>query len=511
MKSGKLSGKLIFLPGVCWGALWIREFFSYPEMGFFACAAMLTGIGFLLMQKLPSRIKILLESVGTLLLVLPAGDFRTLLLPLIFGGTYAHTLQTALDNWRDSRKLCAGIILGAMASMLLPATLFPALLFFCTVFNNISGVWLKTAAALLAVLTGTICFNTPPQTANRISPGAILTALSWVKSDKTPQVSFVGSDRRTLKKSVYEIIPAAHVRFPETLSGGMKKSDLIIAVSLPDISDNGTRSLLNNLAPGGVVVVPVKYCGAMPEISWLTLPGSNNELAVGAKGRTLRFVPDEMDANLATFFRGKENVAPLRGALAGMLSEEKVSPPDELPYRSKRTLWLVVMLAAAATLGIYTFNQSKKTANPEFFRLMLNCGSYALMAALFLPAVPDIVRLPGISTLFIALGAAFCLRRPAPRRLLLAGSPGIISVVTMLFSLNGTLFWLLPALLYGGYAFEKLDGELRKNYPGEIEPVRFFAFACGIAAAWGITLLHLPWSAIIISVSAIRFYCWFRN
>ncbi len=487
----------------------MREFLSYPEMGFFACAAILSGVAFATMQMLPFRYRTPVEIAGIILLTfMPAGDLRTLLLPLVFGGSYAHTLSQAIDDWRDSRKLCGGIVLGSVAAILLPEWQFAALLLFCTA-ANLPEISLKLAGVAVAAAMTAFIPHQPAPAAPHITPGSVMCALSWVKSNQIPRVIFIGSNEASMRASAAGIMPAAQVRFHGTLSGGNKNADLIIAPELPAVSDGGIKSFMHRLAPDGVLAVPVKYCGALPEISWLTLPGSEEKMAIGAKGRKLEFDPDAMDANLAEFFRGKESVAPLRGALAGMLTAEKVSTPGKLPWRNTRPLWITVM-AATILLGGYVCFRNKKMANPEYFRIMLNCGGYALTAALFLPLLLDKIAFPGVSRLFIAVTATFFLRRPVANRSKFARSQGAVSVLAMLMALNGNVLWLLAALLCGGYACADLDNDIRATHK-QIEPVRFFAIACGIAAAWGMTMLQLPLPAMILIPGAIRFYSWLRN
>ncbi len=509
MKTAEKNGNLIFLPGVCWGGLWIKEFFSYPEAGFFAFAALLTGAGFAAMRLLPHRFRTPAMITGTAaLLFVPYPDLKTLLLPLVFGGTYAHSLKNAIDNWRASRQLCGGIILGAVAAMLIPEKYFAVGMLFCTAVN-LSGLKLKFAATAAAAVAANFLPVPAPHT-TEISPGAVMTALSWVKSDTVPLVVFSGGNEALLRRNSVEILPAAHLRFPGNLSGKTGKADLLIAPALPEISDGGITNLTRHLKEGGVLVIPRKYCAALPEFSWLILPGSNGTLAAGAKGRKLQLNPDEMDAVLAGFFRGKESAAPLRGTLAGMLVTETEIIPEKLPFTNKRAWWLTGMGAAAVIMAGYIFSRSRKMANPEFFRIMLNCGGYAFMAAVFLPLILNKIDFPGAARLFTVMTAAVFLRRPTLIRNRFTRSQGLLSVLAAIMALNGNVLWLLAALLCGGYACAELDGDLRTPHDN-IEPARFFAVACGLAAAWGITLLQLPLPAIIAAVGAIRFYSWFRN
>ncbi|MCI5778510.1 MAG: hypothetical protein MR051_01610 [Lentisphaeria bacterium] len=527
---------LIFLSGLGWGGLWAGEFAAYPEVWFFAFAAIGVGLGILTIRALPERFRAPAEFFALLLpVLLPAADLRSAALPLVFGLSCGGSLQAASTRWLPSRNLCGGLLLGTMLTLLpalIPPVAFPLCLLGAGALN-FSDRRSRIAAMLAAIgVIGLIPKIPPPP--DTLTPGAVLSALSLVEPGPEPaRVILTGGNREVVSRSAGEILAAVDAVYAEQPAKLRQKADLIIAATLSPLADGGVRTLTENLKPGGVLVIPapeknifslvaVTRRGADPAAQsgnvppnweWHPLPGTGGTYLVGAKGRSLTLDPDAMDAALERHWRDRHPEPPLPGALAGMLTHWQDRVIRLVPGGVFREMWFIPSIAAALLLALGALpRRDGRNDHGDAFRLMFNCAGYAMLLTLLLPQLLEVVGgVPGVSRLLPMLGIVWFLRRPAEGRRKFARHLGLAAVILLLFSLRGPWYWQLTALLAGGYAGAELDGELRRNIPEPVDPMRFLAIAAGVGAAGVCEVCGVSPELSLGCAAACRFYSWLRN
>ena len=507
----------LFPAGIGWGGIWMSEFTAYPELDFFALAACLIGLGALGMRWLPRRLREVVEFLLLLLaMVMPAGWLRTVAVPVAFGSAVAGSLCEAETMWRVSRRLCSGLLLGAVLSAwskIEPNWFFLPLL--ATAVWNFSLAPLRLIAAGVSVAVW-IMYVTPLRAPDVpvLTQGSMLTALSTVERENRPLVLVAGGDRDAVTASLKEALPAIRLHCLDAVSPRpVSPADLIVAVKLPPLADGGVHTLARDLRDGGVLVLPAEAAGNLPDWQWRRLPAPDDRYLIAAKNRPLTLDPDQLDAKLHRILGDRPPMPPLPGALAGMLADYRGQTVRVTPGDASRLAWFLGLTACALALGAYaTRPRMDESADGDRFLLMLNGFGFAMLAALSLPLLLAwLGHLPGITRLSLALGTIWVLRRPAKKREKPGRRAGLCSV---LFLLLGTVFhriWLIPALFCGGYAFSSLDMELRKDLPRPVEPLRFLSFGLGVAAVWCGNILHVPMVWLLLVALFCRTYSWLRN
>jgi hypothetical protein len=342
----------------------------------------------------------------------------------------------------------------------------------------------------------------------------VISAFSLITpAQEVPRVILTGGKEFIMRRRAAEIVPAAEMDYAATLSGRRQKADLIIAGSLPPISDGGIKALSAAVHPDGLLVIPVEFCGALPEWKWFILPGSNGTHAVGSAGKVPVFDPDKMDEKFISFFGKSKDFAPLAGALSGGLAGESMSRVENLYtwHNYRREIWILASAVLLLIMGGYTLYRRSRQPDGEYLRITCNCGGYAFTAALFLPVVLQKIDLPVFPQLLVMLTVLWFLRRPAENRKGFARIMGGMSIVALVLAAAGAWWLLLAALICGGYACAQLDNELRHSSTAPVEPLRFMAIAIGVVAAWLCALLPLPEYCLPLLAAGVRFYSWFRN
>ncbi|MBQ9803436.1 MAG: hypothetical protein IJW35_01190 [Lentisphaeria bacterium] len=517
----KFSGKkLYFIPGICWGGLWIREFFLYPELWFFACCAVGIGVGFIIPKMVKSswRDGVGLAALAGLALV-PEQELHSALFPLVFGYYSGCILTAEPGNWQASRSFSGGFMLGAVVAVSGVNEIFLPLLLICTA-CNLPAWWKKIAAVVLAavifsageLLTAKAGSSTEKPVP---SPGEMITALSWVEpGTKAPKMAFFGGEFRKLAANTNEFAGAAKVSYHDSVSSIPSDAEVIFAVDVPEIGDGGVRECARKLRDGGVMVLPAGKCGILPHWQWRQLPGGAGNYAVAGKGRELKFDPDKMDANFAALFGKHHPNPPLAGALAGMLICENPRPVTLHGASGGRWYWGVALGLLTALLTGYLWRQRRNCGyRKDQWAAMFNTGGQALLTAVLLPGLLEWFNLPGVTNILIALGAVWFIRRSTGLRSRRSRNISwLIFWLSMIFSvvLQQEIF-MFAALIFGGSAYADLDGELQKNFSCPAEEARFLAIACGIGAAWLMIHWQIPWAYQLLIAAGARFYSWVRN
>lgn len=518
----KFSGKkLFFIPGICWGGLWIGEFFLYPELWFFACCAVAVGVGFIIPGLLKSRWR---DVVGlaalTVLALLPWRELHSALFPLVFGYCCSWQLTAEPGKWEASRSFSGGFMLGAVLAVISGSEIFFPLLL-VTAAWNLPELWKKAVAVALAaaVVCCGMFFGCSKKTVEpgrkTLLAGEMITALSWVEPGKNePKVVFFGGDRERIAVNTEEFSTVTDISYHDSVAAIPSDADVIFAVDAAGIGDGGISECARKLKSGGVLVIPASECGLLPQWKWQDLPGSNGFYAVAGKGRELKLDPDKMDENFSGLFAKKYPNPPLAGALAGMLICEAEQPVKLESASNWRWWWLGGLAVLTAVLSGYLWRQWRRDDRRKVqLTAMVNTGGQALLTAVLLPKLLESFSWQGVTNVLIALGALWFIRRSTGLRSKSSKRISwIVFWVIMFFCLVSQWeVFMLAALIAGGSAYADLDEDLQQHIGHPSEPARFLAIACGIGVVCLMVYCQVPWTYQLLVAAGARCYSWIRN
>ena len=517
----KFTGLMLFLLGTAWGNWWTTDILSCPEWWFIGEIALLTGSGVCLIRKLSGVWKIFLPALLLLPAVLmPAGDWQSVLVPFVFGMWYGSNEELS-SEWKPSRIFCGGLLLGGVLAGVImplpgvaPAIAVPTLL--------LAGWKLSTSAFCeMVLLSAVMLFLIYPEPENLskpavLEPGTVISAFSLVPARETPrrpQISFIGGRESELQQHARELYPVSNMLFLPELPGTLPaKSDLIVVCGLPETGDSGAAAMLRALRKDGILLFPAELCRLLPELSWHKLPGSGGKYAAASPGRVLDTDPDKMDKEFEKHFRRAPDLAPAAGILAGMLVDFK-SGKLTFPPKHKKDFMRHSCIAAIAFiyLMIAALRRGRK-AEMENFRIFINCAGYTLLAAVTVPVIfAGLPTVASLRSLVTAMAVMWFFRRPYPRSKSFIWFAGLLAVTALGATLMNSWIFAISALVFGGYTFAVLDGELCTRHAGSADPLRFIAAALAACAVYWIQKLDLPYHILFSAAALLRCWSLLRN
>ena len=512
---------MLFLLSTAWGNWWTTEILSCPEWWFIGEITLLTGCGICIGRKLNGSWKTFFPALFLLpVLLIPAGNLQSVLVPLFFGLWYGSN-ETIATQWRLSRIFCGGLLLGGLlAGVIMPMpALAPAIAILSLL---IAGLNISASLFCETILISTMIVflifpeKKVPKKPEKLDPGTVLCALSLVPERENPParpvISFVGDEEKELFNHARELFAISNMVFLPDMPGTLpRKSDLIVIRSLPETGDNGCAAIIRSLRHNGVILLPVKHCTLFPKLSWHILPGSNEKYAAASPGRILNTDPIAMDNGLTGHFRKAPDQAPLAGVLSGMLLDFKsrkviLSAPEKKDFFSH--LFLISAAAIYLLIEVFFRNRKEKT---EKFRIFLNAAGYTVMAAVTVPVIfAGLPTMAVLRALVTAMAVMWFFRRPYPRNKNFIWFAGLLALVSLGISWTGNWIFAAAALVFGGYTLAVLDGELcSKNTCGT--PLRFLAAAAGAFAIFWMQQQNLPSYILFTAAAIMRGWSWLRN
>ena len=518
----KFNSLLLFLLGIAWGSWLVTELLSCPEWWFIGEVILLIGSGICLVRYLPGLWRIM--SPGILLLpvlLLPKGDLQSILMLFLFGMWYGSDDELSIQ-WSISRVFCSGLLIGGvLAGIFTPMPwLIPSLAILTLLITGIRAEGSFWEMVLLTAIFTCLYFPEPVKPAQelKLEPGTVISAFSLVPDDQNdpkrlPLISFVGGKGKDLHQTATELYPVSDMVFLPELPGTVpQKSDLVVVYRLPDTGDGGSASLVRTLRPGGVLMMPREYCNSLPELTWYTLPGSNERYAAASPGRDLKVDRFAMDRQLEKHFRMSPETAPSPGILSGMLIDFRSS---EIKYPAKpgKEFFRHVFPAAAALLCLLLLTVAGiRKKQMENTRIVVNCAGYTLLAASTIPLIfSGLPTVACLRTLVAILAVMWFFRRPYPRDAKYTRFAGLLSLLALGLFWRGDWYLAVTALFFGGYAFAVLDEELCRKNNFAVAPLRFLGAALGIYAVYLMQKYNLPPYILPVSALLLRFWSWFRN
>ncbi len=517
----KFTGLLLFLLGTAWGNWWTTEILSCPEWWFIGEVALLTGSGICIIRKLNGNWKVLLPALLLLpAMLMPSGDWQSVLVPFIFGMWYGSD-DNLSSEWKPSRIFCGGLLLGGvLAGIIVPLPeLSVAIVILSLLF---AGIKISSSAFWEMVLLGAMTlFLIYPEAKTvskpaKLEPGTVISAFSLVPakaSFRRPTISFTGGRESELQQHARELFPVSNMLFLPELAGTLpSKSDLIVVCGLSETGDSGAAAMLRSLNENGVLLFPVELCHILPDLSWHTLPGSAGKYAAASPGRVLNVDPDEMDKEFEKHFSRVPDLAPSAGILAGMLVDfksEKITFPAKLKKNFTRhscvaAIALIYLTAAALRRG--------RKSGLENFRIFVNCSGYTLLTAVTVPVIfAGLPTVASLRTLVTAMAVMWFFRRPYPRSKGFIWFAGLLAITALGATYINSWIFAISALVFGGYTFAVLDGELRGKESDFSDPLRFIAAAAGACAVYWLQKLELPYYILFSAAAILRGWSLLRN
>ena len=519
---GKFNLLLLFLLSTAWGNWWTTEILSCPEWWFIGEISLLTGCGICIARKLNGSWKTFFPALFLLpAILMPAGNLQSMLVPLLFGFWYGSD-DTIASQWRLSRIFCGGLLLGGLlAGVIMPMpALAPAIAILTLL---IAGLNISTSLFCeMILLSAVVVFIIFPEKKNperpeQLDPGTVLCALSLVPERENPParpvISFVGGEEKELLNHVRELFAVSHMVFLPDMPGTLpQQSDLIVIRDLPENGDKGRAAIIRSLRHNGVIMIPASDCKSFPELSWHTLPGSNGKYAAASPDRILNIDPALMDDGLTGHFRKLPEQAPLSGILSGMLLDFK-SRKLILPAPEKKDFFrhLLLISAAALYLFIESFFRNRKEKT-EKFRIFLNSAGYTVMAAVTVPVIfAGLPTMTVLRALVTSMAVMWFFRLPYPRNKNFIWFAGLLALVSLGISWTGNWIFAAAALVFGGYTFAVLDGELCSKNSSCCTPLRFLAAAAGAFAVFWMQQQNLPSYILFTAAAVMRCWSWLRN
>ena len=280
-------------------------------------------------------------------------------------------------------------------------------------------------------------------------------------------------------RSEYLLLSKADVVSPGKLL--RSRYDVIIAEHFSSTMSVAGERLISALNPGGVLVVPQRYCGNFPNLFWRTLPGGAGEniyaAAVPDKKAPLLFTPESIDENLCRQLRADDEngSAFLAGAISGGLTgfESKDVQISALQRKRKdfRLLWFGVLFIIVLEIALH------KTGFSEYFCAFASALIFGLICGTLINFNYDFYG--ANSLLFLLIVPAVFAELPFKSAVLRTIS--IISVFLLLTAGRIPGWYLgLPALFFSGLTFAGVKSRYRGNNTGSgFEIICLLGFAAG--------------------------------
>ena len=257
--------------------------------------------------------------------------------------------------------------------------------------------------------------------------------------------------------------------------------------------------MISALTPGGVLVVPQRYCGNFPNLFWRTLPGGAGDniyaAAVPDKKAPLLFTPASIDENLCRQLRADDEngSAFLAGAISGGLTgfESKDVQISALQRKRKdfRLLWFGVLFIIVLEIALH------KTGFSEYFCAFASALIFGLICGTLINFNYDFYG--ANSLLFLLIVPAVFAELPFKSAVLRTIS--IISVFLLLTAGRIPGWYLgLPALFFSGLTFAGVKSRYRGNNTGS-----GFVISCLLGFAAGFFLCGILSNSVFSVLAAV--------
>ena len=454
--------------GIIWGGFWVRAIGSIEDIYSGVLGILLAFAVGRAFSRLPG------SAVGRLGFWYVASCSyleNHWLLPVAFYFGLSETLLRR-RNWagRFVCGLVSGILLGwrfdfSAISLLLSGV---SLLFYANrehrkkfvagKFRLIAS-WIFNCAAVVAALI-MVFYPERVYSIQKKQNESALTPATWITSiglsgKSAPEILLV-SRKTPCVESAFEQLLASRIHVLLPGISGNKKYDVVIIEHLPALMRMPER-ILNLLAPGGVLVMPVEWCSLLPNLHWQTLPGDGGIFCAAIPDKTapLEISGEVVEKNLMKIISEiKEySTSPIPlGAISGAMVDFKSTEPVLEPGTaivqdgSSRILWGGVILL----ILLESFWHSRKIG--EFIPPVIAAALFALSVALLIGNNEISGTLHGETVLFGIAVLPLWIRIPFKERIL-RGISILASAALGVWIFYPGFFTALPALVLAALNF----------------------------------------------------------
>ena len=303
----------------------------------------------------------------------------------------------------------------------------------------------------------------------------------------------------------YKLMADAFVASPGKIVRG--KYDVVIVEHLSSAMFASPETLLEMLSPGGILVVPQRFCYKLPALQWRTLPANDEDnryaAAVTGSNTPLEITPDSIDRNLCRKAAADEEGTPavlpgaVAGALTGFESRPVVLSGGQTPEANlPRWMWCGVLLIIILEICLH------KTRVADWF-----CTG---VCALVFGALSNILSVGDHSfygaswLIFLLIAGAFFIELPFKSVVLRCFS--IMSIVLLLLWEHfDSWIFALAALLFSGLSFSGAKSRYREKIGRNVwfEFIHVLSFAAGFFVCG---MVNEALAALLIAICTIKLW-----
>ncbi|MBE6362759.1 MAG: hypothetical protein E7054_03800 [Lentisphaerae bacterium] len=260
-----------------------------------------------------------------------------------------------------------------------------------------------------------------------------------------------------------------------------RKYDVIIAEHFSSAMSAAGERLTGALAPGGVLIVPQRYCRNFPNLHWRTLPGGAGgdiyAAAVPDKKAPLFFTPETIDENLYRQLRADDEngnaflAGTIAGGLTGFESKDVQISALQRKRNDFRLLWIGVLLLIVSEIALH------RTRLSEYFCAATGALTFGLVCGTLINFNYDFYGANCV--LFLLIAPALFAELPFKSAVLRMIS--IISVFLLLTAGRVPVWYLgVAALFFSGLTFAGVKSRYRGNNTGSgFEIICLLGFSAG--------------------------------
>ena len=483
------------LSGLIWGGFWMPSILGLEDAGIeiaLVIAAFAFGTCF---RKVPSSI---VTKFGAWACSCIAFVMTGSLWPAAF---FFGMLELPGKRGKYSGTFFTGFIVGALLGAVfdLSSLILRVSGLFYLFFNHNRRLavfrrqWVMAALGFLLVATECwfFVYRTPDipvrsRRGNNSGMAAVTRLSSFGLSEAVkPKVLFISRNVAAPEFDFeYKLMSDSYVASPGKIVRG--KYDVVIVEHLSSAMYSAPEKLLETLTPGGILVVPQRFCQKLPALHWRTLPGGGGDnryaAAVPGSDTPLEITPESIDRNLCTKFvtdDDEETPAVLPGAVAGALTgfESTGVPVAELrtPEISlTRWIWCGVLLIIVLEIFLH------KTKVSDWFCTAVS--SFVFGALCNILNGVDYNFLCAGWLVFLLIAGAFFIELPFKSVVLRCFS--IMSIILLLlWDHYGNWMLALAALLFAGLSFSGAKSRYREKI-GRNAAFEFIYVLCFAAGFW---------------------------
>ena len=524
LKTVSLVAPLI--SGIIWGGFWVRAIGGIEDIYSGVAGILLAFAAGRIFSRLPGN------AAGRLgFWYVASGCYLAnhWLLPVAFYFGLSETLLRRRN--RAGRFVCgfvSGILLGwrfdfSVISLLLSGI---SLLFYANREHRkksvagkfrliVSGIFncAAIAAALLLVFAPERVYSIQKkQNEPALTPATLITSIG-LSEKSAPDVLLIS--RKTPRfESAFEQILASRIRVLLPGISGNKKYDVVIVEHLPALMRMPER-ILDLLAPGGILVMPLTWCSLLPDLHWQTLPGDRGIFCAAIPDKTAspEITGEVVEKNLLKIISEIKEYSTSSipwGAISGAMVDFKSTEPVLEPLTvipqddSSRILWSGVILL----ILLESFLHSRKIG--EFIPPVIAAALFALSVALLIGNNEISSSIHGETVLFGIAVLPLWIRIPFKERIL-RGISILAAAALGLWILYPGFFTALPAMMLAALNFSGCRSRFQSDKAALADWQDFLTLLMLSGAFWFGGTIKYDAVSVILAICSLKLWLQLRS